>query len=104
MICDVNIWDDFLDGDDTTMCIESCDFSAEVKLEILEYIKNTIVSHNILPIETIDLEESHYGDVVHYDMFLRGVFYYQIDEILELFSSESVNIYSGIHLRLYSES
>lgn len=101
MVCDINIWDDFLEEDDTFLKVESTDFSHEVEGEILQYIKNVIADHKI--IEPVNMIIDTYGEY-EIQIDLLNVTYNQVNDILELFKDPSVNVYLGIHLNVYSES
>lgn len=104
MICDINVWDDFVEGGDTTIQIESTDFSKEVEEEILQYVKNMIAKAEILPASNMSIETNNYehGEYVHLE--LRHVGYDDVGAIVELFNNEGCNMYCGIYLNVYAES
>lgn len=104
MICDINIWDDFFEGGDTTIQIESTDFSKEIEEEILEYMRKTIAKADIIPAMNMSIETNvyEYGEYIHLE--LRDVTYDNVEAIQKLLNDDSHNMYSGIYLNVYSES
>lgn len=105
MICNINIWDDFMEHDDTTIQIESSDFSQEVEIEILQYVKATIASADIISEHNMEIEKRIYNHSDYYHIELRDVTYDQVDQIVKLFNDNpTVNTYSGIYLNVYAES
>lgn len=106
MICNISIWDDFMEHDDTTIQIESSDFSQEVEIEILQYVKATIASADIISEHNMEIEKRIYNDTDYYHIELRDVTYDQVNQIVKLFNcyDSTVNTYSGIYLNVYAES
>jgi len=104
MICNINIWDDFLEGDDTTIQVESSDFSKEMEIEILQYIKNTIAKAGIIPFHNMEIEDMIYNGNTFHHLELRDVMYADVESIMSLLNSSENNTYNGIYLDVYSES